>query len=311
MYSQDDYCGRLNLLTPTRVKAAAAEIRTGETAPLDLPSNVPAVPGFGRQEFKHKIQPLTPGKSYDDLYDMNTQSGTQWDGFRHVAHQATEIFYNNTSPADFTNGNEQNNQCSIHHWRDNGFSGRGVLLDYKAYAEHTGIKHNTATSHEITYDALVEVGKHQGLDIRPTSQGGDIQPGDILLIRTGWTSDYYSRTAEESKVIAQRSEQNWVGVKPTIEMIDWLHDCYFSAVGGDQPAFERWPPTQTSLIPPGVPCLHEYLLSFWGVPIGEMLDLEKVSELAKKNNRWTFFVSSAPFRTVGGVASWVNGTAIF
>lgn len=306
---QDDYCGRLNLLTPTRVKAAAAEIRTGETAPLDLPSNVPATPGFGRQDFKHTIKALRPGKAYDDLYDMNTQSGTQWDGFRHVAHQSTGIFYNNTSASDFTEGNEQNTQCSIHHWRDNGFSGRGVLLDYKAYADHSGIKYDTGTSHEISYDDLVATGKHQGLDIRPTSQGGDIQIGDILLIRSGWTVDYYSRTAEQNKALGERSEQNWAGVKPSVEMVDWLHDCYFSAVGGDVPAFERYPFTQSS--ESGALNLHEYLLSLWGVPIGEMLDLEKVSELAKKNNRYTFFVSSAPFRTVGGVASWVNGTAIF
>ena len=69
------------------------------------------------------------------------------------------------------------------------------------------------------------------------------------------------------------------------------------------PAFEQWPPTEWML--------HEYLLALWGVPIGEMVDLEKVAELAKKNNRWTFFVTSAPFRTIGGVASWLNATAIF
>lgn len=294
----------MNLLTPTRVKAAAAEIRTGESAPLDLPSNVPSVPAFGRQEFKHKIKALTEGKAYDDLYDMNTQSGTQWDGFRHVAHQSTSIFYNNTSSSDFTNGNESSTKCSIHHWRDNGFTGRGILLDYKTYAEDQGIKYDTATSHEIDYNALVACGKYQGLDIRPVSQGGDIRPGDILLVRTGWTQDYYTRTADHNKSLALRESQNWIGVKPQAETIDWLHDCYFSAVGGDAPAFERWPPVES-------PCLHEYLLALWGVPIGEMLDLEKVSELAKKNKRYTFFFTSAPFRTVGGVSSWVNGTAIF
>lgn len=57
--------------------------------------------------------------------------------------------------------------------------------------------------------------------------------------------------------------------------------------------------------------LHEYLLALWGVPIGEMVDLERVSELARRNARYTFFVTSAPFRTVGGVASWMNATAIF
>jgi len=235
---------------------------------------------------------------------MNTQSGTQWDGFRHVAHQPTTTFYNNTQHTDFTNGNEKSHKCSVHLWREHGFTGRGVLLDYKAYAESKGINYDTATRHAISYDDLVEVGKAQGLDIRPASQGGDIKPGDLLFVRSGWVKDYYARSAEKNAELATREHGTWAGVKQQPEIIDWLHDCYFSAVGGDAPAFEAWP-TQESYM------LHEYLLALWGVPIGEMVDLERVSELAKKHKRYTFFVTSAPFRTVGGVASWLNATAIF
>lgn len=49
-----------------------------------LPLNVPEVPAFHRETFKHEIKELVEGKAYDDLYTLNTQSGTQWDGFRHV-----------------------------------------------------------------------------------------------------------------------------------------------------------------------------------------------------------------------------------
>lgn len=304
VWGKDDYCGRLNLLTPARVKEAANEIKTGESAPLDLPSDVPAQPAFGRQVFHHEIKPLFEGRAYDDIYHMNTQSGTQWDGFRHVAHQATTTFYNNTQHTEFTNGNEKSHKCSVHLWREHGFTGRGVLLDYKAYAESKGINYDTATPHAISYDDLVEVGKSQGLDIRPAAQGGDIKPGDILFIRSGWVKDYYARTAEQNAELANREHGTWAGVKQQPEMIDWLHDCYFSAVGGDAPAFECWPTAEKYM-------LHEYLLALWGVPIGEMVDLERVSELAKKHKRYTFFVTSAPFRTVGGVASWLNATAIF
>lgn len=291
-------------MTPTRVKAAASEIKTGESAPLDLPSNVPAQPAFGRKVFEHEIKALYEERAYDDIYHMNTQSGTQWDGFRHVAHQPTTTFYNNTKSADFTKGNEQSHKCSVHLWREHGFTGRGVLIDYKSWAEQQGIRYDTASRHEITYDALVEVGKWQGLDIRPSSQGGDIQPGDLLFVRSGWVKDYYSRTAEANAELAVREHGTWAGVKQQPEMIDWLHDCYFSAVGGDAPAFEAWPTDKEYM-------LHEYLLALWGVPIGEMVDLEKVSELAAKHKRYTFFVTSAPFRTIGGVASWLNATAIF
>jgi len=47
------------------------------------------------------------------------------------------------------------------------------------------------------------------------------------------------------------------------------------------------------------------------MPLGEMIDLEKVAQLAKKNKKYTFFFTSAPANVVRGVSSHVNGTAIF
>lgn len=51
---------------------------------ISLPLNVPEIPAFGREQFKHTIKTLAENIAYDDLYELNTQSGTQWDGFRHV-----------------------------------------------------------------------------------------------------------------------------------------------------------------------------------------------------------------------------------
>ncbi|CAK1358560.1 hypothetical protein CB0940_06845 [Cercospora beticola] len=313
-WGKDDFLGRLNLLTPTRVKAAAAEIRTGEMARTDLPLNVPQQPAFGRQQFKHEIKPLRKDYAYDDVYSLNTQSGTQWDGFRHVAHHDTGHFYNWTKGADI-DGPEPNEKASIHYWSQHGIAGRGVLLDYRSWATEQGIKYDSATAHSITYDDLFAVGKHQGLDIRPASQGGDIQIGDILFIRSGFTEDYYSRTADQNTSIGLREfsfngtdeskYQIWAGVSQEEKVRDWLHDCYFAAVGGDAPAFEQFPPPQDGS------GLHAYILACWGMPLGEMIDLERVAELAKKNQRYTFFFTSAPANVVRGVSSHVNGTAIF
>lgn len=59
-----------------------------------LPLNVPEQPAFGRETFQHQIKVLADGYAYDDPYVMNTQSGTQWDGFRHFAYFPTAEFYN-------------------------------------------------------------------------------------------------------------------------------------------------------------------------------------------------------------------------
>ena len=129
-------------MTPTRVAAASKEIKTGDIVPLNLPLNVPSIPAFGREEFKHEIKVLWEDVAFDDKYQLNTQSGTQWDGFRHIAHMPTSTFYNGTTGKDI-NGPEKNNKCSIHHWAEHGIVGRGILLDYWSYANAVGKSYGT------------------------------------------------------------------------------------------------------------------------------------------------------------------------
>jgi hypothetical protein len=51
-------------------------------------------------------------------------------------------------------------------------------------------------------------------------------------------------------------------------------------------------------------CLHEWLLTEWGTPIGEMWDLETLSKVCEKEGRWTFFLTSAPLHVKGGVGTF-------
>lgn len=57
--------------------------------------------------------------------------------------------------------------------------------------------------------------------------------------------------------------------------------------------------------------MHETLLSGFGMPIGELFDLEELAQLCGEHSRWTFFVTSQPLKVVGGVASPPNAIAIF
>jgi hypothetical protein len=102
---------------------------------LDLPTGIPATPAVSRLPFNHEIKTLERGIAYDDIYTLNTQSGTQWDGFRHVAHAGSRKFYNGVTAEDFTDSKADLGKGSIHHWRDQigGITGRGVLLDYRSY----------------------------------------------------------------------------------------------------------------------------------------------------------------------------------
>ncbi|KAF1844497.1 uncharacterized protein K460DRAFT_394371 [Cucurbitaria berberidis CBS 394.84] len=311
VWGENDYIGRLNLLTPTRVAAAAKEIRSGEIVPVNLPLNVPNQPAFGRETFKHEIKTLAEGVVYDDLYSLNTQSGTQWDGFRHFAHIPSGSFYNGTKGSDIT-GPTANHKCSIHHWAEHGIAGRGVLLDYRGYAHKKGINYDPFDYYPISWEELYQCGKDQGIDIRPAAQGGDIKPGDMLFIRSGWKEAYDGKSDEDRSKAALRHGTGkdgedglrYAGLSQEQKILDWLHDSYFASVAGDAPAFEAWPTHEDYH-------LHEYILSLWGMPLGEMLDLEKLAQTCHEKNRWFFFFSSAPANCPGGVGSHVNGTAIF
>lgn len=226
---------------------------------------------------------------------LNTQSGTQWDGFRHFSHRAAGQFYNGTTSADIA-GAAANSKASIEHISNHGIAGRGVLLDYASYAEANGIEYDAFTRFELSLDSLFACARAQGINPLPQARGGDIRPGDMLFIRIGWTKRYHELSPAEREDAALRKNQEWAGVSQAQDMLEWLHDAYFATVAGDMPAFEAWPSKHDYF-------LHEYLLALWGVPIGEMLDLERLSLRCRELNRWTFFVTSAPANCPGMIPS--------
>lgn len=169
---------------------------------------------------------------------------------KQFAHIPTNTFYNNTHAEDIT-GPKANHKCSIYHWSDHGIAGRGILLDYRGFAHKNGIIYDPYEAHRITYEQLYQCGREQGIDIRPEAQGGDVRIGDLLFIRSGFIEAYNSKPSDERARLATRPHQvgpddgqRWAGVAQEVEVLDWLHDCCFAAVGGDAPAFEAWPTAQ-------------------------------------------------------------------
>lgn len=40
--------------------------------------------------------------------------------------------------------------------------------------------------------------------------------------------------------------------------------------------------------------MHQWCLAGWGMPIGEMFNLERLAKYCQEKGRWTFFFSSVP-----------------
>lgn len=191
-------------------------------------------------------------------------------------------------------GPAANHRCSIHHWALHGIAGRGILLDYYHYAQTNNKSYDPYTTHSITLSELQACAKSQGLDLRPQSEGGDIRIGDILIVRSGFVKRYYELSPEQRYAAATRSHGDlcFAGLSREQPLRDWLHDCYFAAVAGDSPTLEAWPVPEHDY-------LHQSLLALWGCPIGEMWDLEKLTQKCRARGKWTFFMTSAPANMPG------------
>ncbi|CAA7260603.1 unnamed protein product [Cyclocybe aegerita] len=294
--STKDELGALNLLTPTRILCAAqTQIQTGRVFSLNWELHKPNPAGMRRKGLEHRVfrvdaVPVT--SVVDDEVSLNTQCGSQWDGFRHWSYYETGQFYNGLNVSDVLTAEGKGCSSAFDNPGRNGIQafqgkvvGRGILLDYFSYAQQKGI--NVPNRHHgITA---------QDLDECAALQGVSFEQGDILFIRMGFIH-WYENATEEERRATQLGPTNVVGMKQGQEEIEWLWNHHFAAVASDAPAFEARPnPLPWNL--------HDYLLALWGTPIGELFDLEGLSKACRELNRYTFFVTSSPLNIVNGIAS--------
>lgn len=83
LYGPKDELGMLNRLTPSTTLSATKEIVHGIRVATDWPLNALKTPCFDRQPFHQHIKHKEPRTVNDDILTFNTQSSSQWDGFRH------------------------------------------------------------------------------------------------------------------------------------------------------------------------------------------------------------------------------------
>ncbi len=122
------------------------------------------------------------------------------------------------------------------------------------------------------------------------AQNVDFGPGNILLIRSGYVKAFDMLSDDAVKSLVTRPHPPAIGVNSSEETLKWLWDTGFAAVAGDMPSFEAWPCQNLKYF------LHEWLLAGWGMPIGELFDLEQLSVECKKKKKWSFFFCSMPLK---------------
>lgn len=297
VFGNDDQIGTLNLLTPERVVAAARLVRHGQVFALNWELELPAPPLFNRATLRHKIN-RRRRNIFDDVYDdFNTQSSSQWDGLRHFGHRQ-HGFYNGVTEAQIAE--EGNARNGIHHWARRGIAGRGVLIDFQRFAAHHGLAFVPGERYAITVAQLQAAADWQGLHL---------QSGDILLVRTGWIEWYGSLNEAQRLELAQPGALRIAGLEQSEASLRFLWDNHFAAIASDNPDFEAYPPA-TPDEAEHFGMMHGTIIGLWGMPIGEMFQLDRLAAACAADRCYEFFFTSAPLNKLGGVASPPNALAI-
>ncbi len=292
----DGRLGAISLLGPAEATAGLACAVAGEVHALTLDLSLPDPPLFGRGALSHRVLGVA-GESHDDELTFNTQSSSQWDGFRHVAHPEHGYF---DGLADDAHGIDA---------AAGGIVGRGVLLDVGRARDRAG--------RPIRVDAPEPI-ECPDLEATLLDHGVSLRAGDVLCLRTGWLSWYRGLDVEGRRACA--TELAACGLAPSDELFGFLWDHHVSAVCADNPALEVWPlgghldrDERRRRWTEGRPDLvfgHFSILALLGIPIGELFDLDGWAAAADADRRYDALFVSAPLPVTGGVASPPNALAI-
>lgn len=279
-WGEGDQRGCLNLLTPERVAAAAALIRTGKRFSLGLPIGGPAaMPGY-RPAPMHFFGETTGDfvlgdgrfQYSDDYVVLALQATTQLDGFGHVA--GADVLYNGFW-AGLITATSGARRLGIHHLAD-GVVGRAVLLDLATDGRLPG-------GHAIDAAQLETAAERQGVEVRA---------GDILLIRTGHLAHLLDGGDETAGAPGL-----------TYRALPWLHERDVAMVACDNVACEVIPAE-------GALPFHIGAIRDLGMMLGELFDLDELAADCAADGVYEMFFTASVLPVVNGVGSPLNPIAI-
>jgi kynurenine formamidase len=278
-----DERGALNHITPKSIRRACSLVKKGIIYSLAVPWDKTPI-----QE--NRVKPMhfmtIDGGDYaagsrriggtqicDDTVILSTHNVTHIDALCHVWYD--DKLYNGFS------GNTVRSRgakyCGIDKMK--WLFTRGLLIDIAKYKKVDHLKKGELIS---KFD-LEECLKCSGLSI---------EPGDAILIRTGWL-----RTLSKNE---KEFTNGWPGID--LKAAVWLGSKMVCAVGADNLGLEVYPiEDETTWLP-----VHKELVRNQGIYIMEQLNLEDLS----RDGVLEFALVVAPLSIPGGTASPVNPLAL-
>lgn len=320
-WGADDQLGRLNLLTPERVKAAVAEVREGKVFCLSLPLDRPGGNVLNPRRQAPQLMPTGPAERprynqllceehaahtdvvCDDQVKIALQYSTQWDALAHVGALfdtdgdgvPEPVYYNGfRAHVDIRGPHEGAMQgatrLGIENMAEQGIQGRGVLIDlHSMYGNERKL---------VGYEELMAVIERDTIEI---------ERGDIVCLHTGFSKLIMEMDgkpdadilANSCAVLDARDER----------LQQWLVDSNIAALAADNYAVEALPARpSTDKNHPSMP-LHHLCLFELGLPLGELWWLSDLAAWLRSASRTRFLLTAPPLRLPGAVGSPVTPIA--
>jgi kynurenine formamidase len=288
VYGQQDEVGSLNAInTPAQILKALQSVKTGKIYDLGVPVDKRSYkwPGHASTEVMSYRSPDGVKRQRDigafaghpkqmafhscAIYTSDN-IGTQIDSLGHITAGADNHWYNGYKEQEWGGdfGLLKMGADTIPP-----VIGRAVMIDVAGFKKMDALPSNYAIGVKDLQDTLA-------------AQKVDVEPGDIVMIRTG-TLRYWGEAGEDQAKIAQHDS---AGI--TLAAAKWLVEQKGAVmVGSDTSGLEVGTDPENPKIPNVV---HGYLLVEQGVHIGEFHQLEGLAR--DKVYRFVYFASTNRFR---------------
>ena len=317
-WGEDDQKGRMNLLTPERVKAAVGEVTEGLSfclsLPLDLPGGNAVNPKRHPPEFKpvfvgddvyfnyvwDNVKPGDMDVSCDEAITLYSQYSTQWDSLAHIGSvfdadgdgEPEPVYYNGFRPGEHIGGEPGGGQLGaralgIENMAEACVQGRGVMVDLHAHFGDERVA--------VNYQQLMEVFEKDSIIV---------EEGDMLCLHTGWDDMIVSMDGDPDAEKLHNSCAVLDGYDDAL--LRWITDCGLVAIVSDNMAVENSSgdgDTQggRSHLP-----IHRHCLFRLGVHLGELWYLSELAAALNSLGRSRFLLTAPPLRIPGAVGSPVT-----
>jgi kynurenine formamidase len=292
-WGPDDEIGTLNLIDDAARRRGAASVVSGQAIALGLPlSEADGIQlGFveGRvnpsRTMAHVNKPEGPDPDFvsfsEDVFSMATQAATHWDALAHCSH-AGHIY--NGYPASTVTMEGGATRCGIH--RAGVVVSRGVLLDVARALGREVLEPGYPIA-PADLDAACDLARV------------DLEPGDIVLVRTG---QMVHLEPERRDLVAY----TWPSPGLTIETASWFHAHDVAAVATDTLVFEVFPCQYEEAYLP----VHVLHLVEMGLTQGQNWVLDPLSDACAADGRFTFLLDATPLPLIAGLGSPLQPVAL-